>query len=85
MTYDFKYYTHASYDQHHDYYNYDVYYGYHYDTTGDHIINNPYTQRDIAALIGISRPTLNILMNELKEDSIIDFNRKQIRIYQTSA
>jgi len=60
-------------------------YGYHYDTTGDHIINNPYTQRDIAALIGISRPTLNILMNKLREDRIIDFNRKQIRIYQTSA
>lgn len=60
-------------------------YGYHYYTTGDHIINNPYTQRDIAALIGISRPTLNILMNELREDRIIDFNRKQIRIYQTSA
>lgn len=60
-------------------------YGYHYHTTGDHIINNPYTQRDIAALIGISRPTLNILMNELREDRIIDFNKKQIRIYQTSA
>jgi CRP-like cAMP-binding protein len=60
-------------------------YGYDCDTTGDHIINHPYTQKDIASLIGISRPTLNILMNELKEDSIIDFNRKQIRIYQTSA
>lgn len=60
-------------------------YGYDCDTTGDHIINHPYTQKDIASLIGISRPTLNILMNELKEESVIDFNRKQIRIYQTSA
>jgi CRP-like cAMP-binding protein len=60
-------------------------YGYDCNTTGDHIINHPYTQKDIASLIGISRPTLNILMNELKEDEIIDFNRKQIRIYATSA
>lgn len=60
-------------------------YGYDCDQTGDHIINHPYTQKDIASLIGISRPTLNILMNELKEDRVIDFNRKQIRIYKTSA
>lgn len=60
-------------------------YGYDCNQTGDHIINHPYTQKDIASLIGISRPTLNILMNELKEEKIIDFNRKQIRIYQTSA
>ena len=60
-------------------------YGYDCDKTGDHIINHPYTQKDIASLIGISRPTLNILMNELKEDNIIDFNRRQIRIYDTSA
>ena len=60
-------------------------YGYDCNQTGDHIINHPYTQKDIASLIGISRPTLNILMNELKEESVIDFNRKQIRIYKTSA
>lgn len=60
-------------------------YGYDCDKTGDHIINHPYTQKDIASLIGVSRPTLNILMNELKEDNVIDFNRKQIRIYKTSA
>lgn len=60
-------------------------YGYDCNDTGDHIINHPYTQKDIASLIGISRPTLNILMNELKEEKVIDFNRKQIRIYQTSA
>ena len=60
-------------------------YGYNCNQTGDHIINHPYTQKDIASLIGISRPTLNILMNELKEENVIDFNRKQIRIYKTSA
>ncbi|WP_111683701.1 Crp/Fnr family transcriptional regulator [Winogradskyella tangerina] len=60
-------------------------YGYDCDKTGDQIINHPYTQKDIASLIGISRPTLNILMNELKEDDIIDFDRRQIRIYNTSA
>jgi CRP-like cAMP-binding protein len=60
-------------------------YGYDCNQTGDHIINHPYTQKDIASLIGISRPTLNILMNELKDQRMIDFNRKQIRIYKTSA
>jgi CRP-like cAMP-binding protein len=60
-------------------------YGYDCEKTGDHIINHPYTQKDIASLIGISRPTLNILMNELKEADVIDFNRRQIRIFSTSA
>ncbi len=56
-------------------------YGYDCNKTGDHIINHPYTQKDIASLIGISRPTLNILLNELKEEEVLNFNRKQIRIY----
>jgi len=60
-------------------------YGYDCDKTGDHVIIHPYTQKDIASLIGVSRPTLNILMNELKDEKVIDFNRKQIRIYKTSA
>lgn len=60
-------------------------YGYDCKKTGDNIINHPYTQKDIASLIGISRPTLNILMNELKEADVIDFNRRQIRIFATSA
>jgi CRP-like cAMP-binding protein len=57
-------------------------YGHDCETTGDKIINHPYTQKEIACLIGISRPTLNILINELKEENILDFNRKQIRIYK---
>ncbi|MFC5046581.1 Crp/Fnr family transcriptional regulator [Aquimarina hainanensis] len=48
--------------------------------TGDMVIEHPYTQKDIASLIGTSRPTLNIIMNELKESQVIDFNRKEIRL-----
>ncbi len=48
--------------------------------TGDMVIEHPYTQRDIANLIGTSRPTLNIILNELKESNVIDFNRKEIRL-----
>lgn len=48
--------------------------------TGDYIIEHPYTQKDIASLIGTSRPTLNIIMNELKEAGTILFNRKEIRL-----
>ena len=60
-------------------------YGYNCKKTGDHIIHHPYTQKDIASLIGISRPTLNTLLNDLKENRIIDFNRKQIRIFKKIA
>ena len=60
-------------------------YGYDCEKTGDKIINHPYTQKDIASLIGTSRPTLNTLMNELKEENVIEFSRKEIRIYKKSA
>jgi len=60
-------------------------YGYDCDQTGDHVIKHPYTQKDIASLIGTSRPTLNILLNELKQENYLDFNRKEIRILKTSA
>ena len=56
-------------------------YGYCCPETGDTIINHPYTQKDIAAMIGTSRPTLNIIMNELKSVKDLDFCRKEIRIY----
>lgn len=55
-------------------------YGYNCEKTGDMVIHHPYTQKDIASLIGTSRPTLNILLNELKEESVINFTRKEIRI-----
>ena len=55
-------------------------YGYDCPKTGDHVIKHPYTQKDIASLIGTSRPTLNILLNELREENYIDFRRREIRI-----
>ena len=60
-------------------------YGYDCDKTGDHVIKHPYTQKDIASLIGTSRPTLNILLNELREEEILEFNRKEIRIYKKNS
>lgn len=60
-------------------------YGYDCKQTGDKIIHHPYTQKDIASLIGTSRPTLNILLNELKEEKVLNFNRKEIRIYKNIA
>jgi CRP-like cAMP-binding protein len=55
-------------------------YGYCCDETGDTVINHPYTQKDISSLIGTSRPTLNILLNDLKENGTISFQQKNIRI-----
>lgn len=60
-------------------------YGYDCEQTGDHVIKHPYTQKDIASLIGTSRPTLNILLQELRAENYIDFNRKEIRILKKSA
>lgn len=60
-------------------------YGYDCNQKGDHNIDHPYTQKDITSLIGISRPALNIFMNELKKAYVIDFNSKQIRISKTTA
>lgn len=54
-------------------------YGHDCEHTGDKVIVHPYTQKDIASLIGTSRPTLSTVMNELKEAKEISFNRKEIR------
>ena len=59
-------------------------YGYCCPNTGDMVIKHPYTQRDIANLIGTSRPTLNTLLNELKELCIIEFNRNEKRLKKIS-
>lgn len=56
-------------------------YGYDCNQTGDHIIKHPYTQKDLASLIGTSRSNLNVIMNELKEENVLDFSRNNIRIY----
>jgi len=60
-------------------------YAYDCPETGDHVIKHPYTQKDIASLIGTSRPTLNILLNELKEEQILNFSRKEIRLHKNIA
>lgn len=41
-------------------------------------IEHPYTQKDIASLIGASRPSLNIIMNDLKGEGVIEFTRTKI-------
>lgn len=55
-------------------------FGYKNVITGDTIIRQPYTQKELATLIGTSRPTLNILLHELKEENFLDFNRKEITL-----
>ncbi|MFK7832595.1 MAG: Crp/Fnr family transcriptional regulator [Winogradskyella sp.] len=60
-------------------------YGYNCEKTGDHVIRHPYTQKDMASLIGTSRPTINILLNELKEENYLNFNGKEIRILKRVA
>ncbi|MBF04521.1 MAG: transcriptional regulator [Flavobacterium sp.] len=53
-------------------------YGYKNAVSGDTVIKHPFTQREIASLIGTSRPTLNILINELQEEGYLQFDRKEI-------
>jgi len=55
-------------------------YGYCCPNTGDTVIKHPYTQKDMASLIGTSRPTLNTILNELKAINFLDFTRNEIRI-----
>ncbi|WP_366140149.1 Crp/Fnr family transcriptional regulator [uncultured Tenacibaculum sp.] len=60
-------------------------YGYECPDNGDHVIKHPYSQKDIATLIGTSRQTLNSIMNELKQDNVIEFNRKELRLRKNIA
>lgn len=48
---------------------------------GQTIIRHFYTQKDFADLIGTKRETVTRLFNELKQDGLIDYSRKEIRIY----
>ncbi|MCM5663901.1 Crp/Fnr family transcriptional regulator [Galbibacter mesophilus] len=57
-------------------------YGYDCPNTGNHIIKHPYTQKDMASLLGTSRPNLNCLFCELKEQNILDYYRKEIILYK---
>ena len=53
-------------------------YGYCCPNTGLTMVKHPYTQKDIASLIATSRPTLNILLNELQESNQLSFKRNHI-------
>lgn len=53
-------------------------FGYKNAITSDMIIRHPYSQKEMATLIGTSRPTLNLLLNQLKAEGILDVERKEI-------
>lgn len=55
-------------------------YGYCCPNTGETVVKHPYTQKEIASLIGTSRPTFNTIMNQFKEENKIDFQRNEIRL-----
>ena len=57
-------------------------YGFKNAVTGDTVIKHPFTQKEIASLIGLSRPTLNVLINELQNEKVLTFERKQIILYK---
>ncbi len=48
-------------------------------------IENFYTHKNIANLIGTSRQTVTTTLNELRDEGLIDFNRKTITIKDLSA
>ena len=60
-------------------------YGIGCEETGGTKIEHPYTQKDIASLIGTSRPTLCVILNDLKDEGLLDFNRKEILMMKHSA
>ncbi|UGS23043.1 Crp/Fnr family transcriptional regulator [Flavobacterium channae] len=57
-------------------------YGFKNAVTGDTVIKHPFTQKEIASLIGLSRPTLNVLINELQDEKVLSFERKQIILFK---
>lgn len=52
---------------------------------GDYIVvEHFYTHKNIANLIGTSRQTVTTLLNELRSEDLLDFNRKNFTIKQPS-
>ena len=47
---------------------------------GDTLIKHPYSQKEIATLIGASRPSLNIVLNNLRDEGYLSFHGKEIVI-----
>ena len=58
-------------------------FGYENRVTKDTIIRHPYTQKELATLIGTSRPTLNVLLHELQTDGFLRFTRKEITLLKS--
>lgn len=58
-------------------------FGYENRVTKDTIIRHPYTQKELATLIGTSRPTLNVLLHELQTDGFLQFTRKEITLLKS--
>lgn len=50
---------------------------------GEILIKHPYSQKEIATLIGSSRPSLNIVLNNLKDEDYLTFNGKEILLKNT--
>lgn len=44
------------------------------------LVKHPFTQKDIADLIGSSRQTVTQLMNEMRDQNLINFSRKRLLI-----
>jgi len=49
--------------------------------TGNTMIEHPYSQKNIACLLGTSRPTLNIIMNDLKNKEVLTYKGKYITLF----
>ncbi|MBL4746048.1 MAG: Crp/Fnr family transcriptional regulator [Flavobacteriaceae bacterium] len=56
-------------------------YGEYCPKTGNTIIQHPYSQKNIACLLGTSRPTLNIIMNDFKNKEVLSYTGKKITLY----
>jgi CRP-like cAMP-binding protein len=46
------------------------------------LIMHPYTQNDLAKMIGTSRQTINTVLNELKAKNLLNYERKTITLYK---
>ncbi|WP_317133624.1 Crp/Fnr family transcriptional regulator [Flavicella sediminum] len=49
------------------------------------IVKHPYTQKDMASLIGVSRPTLNVIVNQLKEEGFVSCIRNEVIFHEKLA
>lgn len=49
--------------------------------TGNTMILHPYSQKNIASLLGTSRPTLNIILNDLKSEEVLTYKGKNITLF----